>query len=262
VTSTAGRARSFSAWASDYDRFRPDYPDALFDEIAARLALPERPLVVDLGAGTGRAALAMAERGWRVTAVEPGLPMLDVLRSRATDDGLLVATVEASAESTGLNPSSAELATAAQAYHWFVARASLTEMARIVRGGGGIALFWNVRDAERSSLLQDYHALLNRYGIGDDQHSAGPLRQTRDEIASIRAFDEPAFFQVRHASTMQPREFIGLAFTSSYIRALGHDAQARLHDELAPLVERHAAREPLLTIPYTVDCWVATRRDP
>ena len=262
MTSTAGRARSFDAWAADYDRYRPDYPAALFAEIAVRLRLPARPLVVDLGAGTGRAALAMAERGWRVTAVEPGRPMLDLLRSRATNVGLLVATVEASAESTGLNPSSADLATAAQAYHWFDAQASLTEMARIVRGGGGIALFWNVRDSERSALLQDYHTLLGRYGIGDDQHSAGPVRETRDEIASIGAFDEPEFLQVRHASLMQPREFIGLAFTSSYIRALADDAQARLHEELVPLVERHAAGAQHLTIPYTVDCWVATRRGP
>jgi SAM-dependent methyltransferase len=262
MTGTASRARSFDAWAADYDRFRPDYPDALFDEIAMRLRLPARPRVVDLGAGTGRAALAMAGRGWRVTAVEPGRPMLDLLRSRAADAGLNVAPVEASAESTGLDPSSADLATAAQAYHWFDAQASLTEMARIVRGGGGIALFWNVRDADRSSLLQDYHGLLHRYGIGDDQHSAGPVRATRDEIAFIGAYDEPAFFQVRHASTMQPREFIGLAFTSSYIRALDDDAQARLQDELAQLVERHAAGEQHLTIPYTVDCWIATRSAP
>lgn len=34
---TSALARSFDAWAPDYDRYRPGYPDALFDEIAARL---------------------------------------------------------------------------------------------------------------------------------------------------------------------------------------------------------------------------------
>jgi SAM-dependent methyltransferase len=257
-----GRARSFDGWAADYDRYRPDYPIALFGEVTIRLGLPPRPLVVDLGAGTGRAALAMAERGWRVTAVEPGRAMLDVLRSRAANEGVLIATVQGSAEATGLDPSSADLVTAAQAYHWFDAHASLTEMARIVRGGGGIALFWNVRDAERSALVQEYHALLKRYGIGDDERCTGPVRETRREIASIGAFDEPEFFQVPHAVSMQPHEFIGLSFTASYIRELADDVQARLRDELAPLVERHAAGRPHLTIPYTVDCWIATRRGP
>ena len=73
------RARGFDAWAVEYDRYRPGYPEELFLTIAERLSLPKPPLVVDLGAGTGRATLAMAELGWRVTAVEPGRRMLDLL---------------------------------------------------------------------------------------------------------------------------------------------------------------------------------------
>ena len=88
------RARGFDAWAGDYDRFRPGYPDELFDAIAAQLTLPRIPHVVDVGAGTGRASLAMASLGWRVTAVEPGKPMLDVLRGRAANEGLLISTVQ------------------------------------------------------------------------------------------------------------------------------------------------------------------------
>ena len=70
------RARGFDAWAGEYDRFRPGYPDELFGTIAARLGLPERPLVVDLGAGTGRAALAMAERGWQIDPASPEVQAL------------------------------------------------------------------------------------------------------------------------------------------------------------------------------------------
>ncbi|HEX2141364.1 MAG TPA: class I SAM-dependent methyltransferase, partial [Candidatus Limnocylindria bacterium] len=150
------RARGFDAWADEYDRFRPGYPDELFGTVATQLGLPAHPLVVDLGAGTGRAALAMAERGWRVTAVEPGRPMLDLLRAAASDAGLLVATVQAPAEATGLDPASADLVTAAQAFHWFDKDAALTEIARITKPGGGVALFWNMRDAARSPFLADY----------------------------------------------------------------------------------------------------------
>jgi SAM-dependent methyltransferase len=259
---TQGRARSFDAWAADYDRYRPPYPDALFDEIASRLRLPVSPSVVDLGAGTGRAALAMAERGWRVTAVEPGRQMIDVMRNRASNDGLLLAMVQASAEATGLDPASADLATAAQAYHWFDATAALTEMARIVRGGGGIALFWNIRDANRSGLVADYHALLARYGIQSAEHTAGPMRQTGVEIAAMGAFETPESFQVWHAVPMRPQDFMRLAFTASYVRELPSDAQARFRAELEPLVEGHAAGSPYLPVPYTVDCWIAKRRGP
>src|SRR5215212_6850036 len=111
------RARGFDAWAGEYDRYRPGYPQELFDAIAQRLPLPRHPLVVDLGAGTGRASLAMAAIGWRVTAVEPGKPMLDMLRARAADEGLLISTLQASAEQTGLDAASVDLVTAAQSFH-------------------------------------------------------------------------------------------------------------------------------------------------
>jgi ubiquinone/menaquinone biosynthesis C-methylase UbiE len=170
--------------------------------------------------------------------------------------------VQASAEATGLDPASADLATAAQAYHWFDATVALTEMARIVRGGGGIALFWNVRDAERSPLVADYHALLERFGIRSGEHSAGPIRQTAREIASIGAFEPAESFQVRHEAPMRPQEFIGLAFTASYVRELTPEKQAKFHSELVPLVESHAAGSTVLAVPYTVDCWIAKRRGP
>src|SRR3954452_8071391 len=66
------RSRSFDAWALDYDKFRPTYPQAVFDHIAARLVLPDDASVADLGAGTGKAARQMARRGWLVMAIEPG----------------------------------------------------------------------------------------------------------------------------------------------------------------------------------------------
>jgi SAM-dependent methyltransferase len=255
------RARSFDAWASDYDRYRPDYPDALFDQIAARLMLPTAPHVADLGAGTGRATLAMAERGWHVTAVEPGRPMLDILRTRAADAGLLVATVQAPAEQTGLGPSTVDLATAAQAFHWFDAPAALAEMARVVRPGGGVALFWNVRDVDASRLLADYDALLGRFGVTADRHRAGPDPATGAAIRAAAAFGDPEFLQVRHMATMSPQAFIGLAFTSSYVRVLDADDQDRLADELAALVEREAGAAATLEVPYITDCWIAGRKD-
>ena len=52
---TLERGRSFDAWAGEYDRYRPTYPDELFELISRALSLPRWPLVVDLGAGTGRA---------------------------------------------------------------------------------------------------------------------------------------------------------------------------------------------------------------
>ncbi len=209
------RARGFDAWAGDYDRYRPTYPDELFDVIAQRLPIPRQPQVVDLGAGTGRASLAMAERGWRVTAVEPGKPMLDQLRGRAANQGLLISTVQATAEETGLDLASADLVTAAQAFHWFDKDRALGEAARILKPSGGLALFWNVRDAERSPFLADYGELLRditnddagRYESGLAEATGLPDETRKAIEAHAVAFEEPQLTQLRHELTDDRRRF-------------------------------------------------------
>jgi hypothetical protein len=88
------------------------------------------------------------------------------------------------------------------------------------------------------------------------------MRKTAAEIAAVGAFEPAESFQVRHEAPMRPQEFVGLAFTASYVRQLAPEKQAAFHDELLPLVERHAAGSSALTVPYTVDCWIARRRGP
>jgi SAM-dependent methyltransferase len=267
MTAATDRARSFDAWAPDYDRYRPSYPTELFKLIASKLQLPRPPLVVDLGAGTGRATLAMAELGWRVTAVEPGGPMLDILRTRATDTGLLVATVQAHAEETGLDPASVDLATVAQAFHWFDKARAVDEMARIVRPGGGVALFWNVRDESRSEFVAAYHALLEaEFGDADSGRYLQAGRATGRD-ATRKAFDGMASFErlelseLSHDLTMSADEFVGMAFTASYVRSLDADDQARFRDRIVDLLTQHGMTAGTFSVPYRIDLWTARRSD-
>ncbi|HEX6128607.1 MAG TPA: class I SAM-dependent methyltransferase [Candidatus Limnocylindria bacterium] len=260
------RARAFDTYAGEYDRFRPGYPEELFEAIADRLALPQRPVVVDLGAGTGRASLVMAELGWRVTAVEPGRPLLDILRGAATNAGLLISTVQAGAEETGLDPHSADLVTAAQAFHWFDKDRALPEMARILKPGGGVALFWNVRDGERSPFLADYADLLARHaaaGADTGRYEAiGRDETARAFEAHAAAFEAPELVHLHQDVQMTDEQFIGMAFTASYVRVgMPPDVQDRFRIELAGLLGRHGLNDGRpFPVPYRIDLWIARRR--
>jgi ubiquinone/menaquinone biosynthesis C-methylase UbiE len=192
--------------------------------------------------------------------------MLDVLGARAADAGLTVECVQATAEATGLEAVSFNLATAAQAFHWFDKAAALAEMARIVRPGGGIALFWNVRDEERSAFVADYHRILERYGgVAEGKYlqagrSSG-RSATRDAITSADGFEAPQLHELQHELPATANGFIGMAFTASYIRALDPETQDRFRAETLELLTRHGHRgdEPF-AIPYRVDLWTARRR--
>jgi len=248
------------------DAYLPIYPDPLFELLSRELRLPERPLVVDVGAGTGRASLAMTRLRWHVAAVDPDGPALDVLRARAAAEGLEVATVEATAEETGLDAASVDLATAAHSFHWFNKRAALAEMARITRPGGGVALFWNVRDRDRSPFVAGYQRILDRYGVAkrlslEAERASG--RATREALAGAEGLDSPRLHHVRHEMAMRSDDFIELSFAPSFVRAFSSERQDVFRADVIELLAQHDFDgEAPVIIPYRIDCWIATRSTP
>lgn len=256
------RSRAFDAWALDYDRYRPTYPQEMFEYIAARFALPADARVADLGAGTGKAARQMARRGWHVIAVEPGEGMLGVLRARAAEEGLEIEARLASAEETGLDGASVDLATAAQAYHWFDKPRAVTEMARIVRPGGGVALFWNAPAVPRSDFLAEEVELLARYVPEGhvDRHDNG-AHDPPEAIAESDLFMADGWIEFSHERMLSADDFVALTFTASQVQLFVDDAvKDQFRAELRELIARHFGDQPV-ALPYDTSLFLTQRTE-
>lgn len=139
------RAQSFDRTADEYERTRPDYPDAILDD----LPIPPRGTVVDIGAGTGKLTRVLARRYERVIAVEP----LDGMRAVLERAVPGVAALKGTAEELPLPDGSADGVFAAQAFHWFRKDVALPEIARVLRPGGVFAVVWNGPDEGRVNPL-------------------------------------------------------------------------------------------------------------
>jgi SAM-dependent methyltransferase len=70
----------FDDVAEAYDRARPTYPAAVFDDLAALTGLRPGARLVEIGCGPGKATLALAERGYAVTCIELGARMAALAR--------------------------------------------------------------------------------------------------------------------------------------------------------------------------------------
>jgi SAM-dependent methyltransferase len=133
VTSSGRFKDHFSEISAAYAAHRPSYPAALVDFLA-RLA-PARRLAWDAGCGSGQLSVLLAGVFERVVATDASPEQI----GRATSH----ARVEyrcARAEASGLPERAADLATAAQAVHWFDLPAYYAEVRRVVRPGGIVAL--------------------------------------------------------------------------------------------------------------------------
>lgn len=122
-----------------YARVRPRYPTAIFDEIAAYGRLGPGSRVLEIGCGTGQATLDLAERGYRVVAVELGARLAAAARS-VLDGHPAVAVVNADFESWPLPEEPFDAVVVATAFHWLDPATRVGRATDALRPGGTLAI--------------------------------------------------------------------------------------------------------------------------
>jgi SAM-dependent methyltransferase len=126
----------FSGFADLYDANRPSAPDRL-GPVLARYAGVQRPVVVDLGSGTGLSSRWAAGWAARVIGVEPNDDMRAVAAAHGSPNIEYRAGVS---HDTGLADDSADVVLVVQAMHWMEPTSTHDEVARILRPGGVLAI--------------------------------------------------------------------------------------------------------------------------
>ena len=143
----------FSRQATDYARFRPQYPHALFRFIA--VTAPNDQLALDCATGNGQAAVALAEFFQKVIALDASGEQI----ARAQPNEQVEYRV-APAESTGLPAHSVAAITVAQALHWFELEAFYAEARRVLQPHGVLAVWaynYLLLSPEVDPLVRRFH---------------------------------------------------------------------------------------------------------
>lgn len=140
---SAGRAgvnlgRTFETVAASYDEVRPRYPDELYALVASATGPLAGQRVLDVAAGSGIASRALHERGARVVAMDPGLPLLRRLQGHRLPIPLVAGVAEALPFATA----SFDIVCCATAWHWVDADVAVGQIRRVVRSGGHLAVWW------------------------------------------------------------------------------------------------------------------------
>ena len=124
----------FSKQSTFYARFRPDYPDELFQYLAS--LTPENELAWDCGTGSGQAAVGLSSYFDKVIATDASSQQIANAKKAPN-----IEYRSARAEASGLVANSVDLITVAQALHWFDLDGFFREADRVLKPGGILAVW-------------------------------------------------------------------------------------------------------------------------
>jgi SAM-dependent methyltransferase len=227
----------FTGRVEDYARYRPDYPPQLLDLLRRECGLTEDTVVADVGSGTGILARLFLDNGNRVIAVEPNDEMRRAGESLLWEHGRFE-SVTGTAEATTLPPSSVDLITAGQAFHWFAPTPARKEFARVLRPGGRVVLVWNDRRKHGAPLQVAYEKLLETYATDYAEVEHG----RKGSLENIRSFFAPNPVHVATFDNKQVLDYDGLVGrlrSSSYVPAQRQSGHHEMLDELQRIFREH-----------------------
>jgi SAM-dependent methyltransferase len=257
----------FGEVAEQYDRARPDYPPELFDDVLAFARFGGGDRVLEVGAGTGKATVALGASGVTVVALEPSPEMAAVARRRcAALDRVVV--VERGFEEWSRTDGAAEVASyavvaAAQSWHWIDPTVRLAMARAALRDGGAVGLFWNqpsYPDARLRRAIDDAYRELapgvdGRFASGSPRVSDGQ-QLALDELAASELFDDFHVREYRRAFGYDRASYTELLGTHSDHRLLDDDRRLRLLDRVGGLVGDAGG----MTVEYLTTLALARRR--
>jgi len=237
---------TFEEVAELYDRARPGYPAALFDDLAVLAPLPAAARILEIGCGTGQATIALAERGYRVMSIELGEELAAVARRKlaAFPD---VEVINADFETWEAPLADFDAVVSFTAFHWIDPALKFKKSASLLRDGGALAVVETEHalppdgDSIFTEMQEDYAAVLPDVQADGPKHpdAVGDLC---DEIEASGFFHDAVAHSYLWDVVYTADAYVAVLETYSPHRALDGATRKRLHDRLRSRIEARPER--------------------
>ena len=227
--------QTFDRAARLYDRARPGYPEALFDDLIALAGLTPGDHLLEVGCATGRATRPLARRGFRITCVELGAELAAAARQNLAEWPVEVVQGQFEewppAESYGLVYS-------ATAWHWIDPGLRYPLAWQALRPGGHLAIWaaGHVFPAGGDPFFEQIQDIYDEIGEGQPPGQGRPrpgeLPDDRAEIEASGLFEVIAVRHYDWERVYQAEEYIELLDTFSGHLAMAEWKRKRLYGEI------------------------------
>ena len=212
-----GRRVTFGTVAELYDRVRPTYPDAVFDDIAELAGLERGSRVVEIGPGPGKATSELVRRGYAVTGVELSADLAAIARRNVPDAEIVVADFEEwEPDAAGF-----DAICAFAAFHWISPELRYAKTARLLKPGGALAVVHgtHVLPTDGDPFFAEVQEAYDAAVPHPDNRAPGPPEevgsQFGDEFLASGVFERVEERRHLQSLTFSADTFVGLLGTFS-----------------------------------------------
>lgn len=243
----------FNGVADIYDKYRPSYPQALFDFFNSDIGMNRSDTVADIGSGTGILTNKLLDICKLVYAVEPNNDMRKIAEINLSSRNNFV-SIPASAEATTLHKQSVDYVTAAQSFHWFDKIAFKTECRRILKRNGRVILIWNCRD-EENEMVQAIDSISRKFCPDFSGSSCGMRGAKSPDDYKDFFIGNYLTHSFSNPITFNKERFLGLHLSASYCPKKNDENYSKYIDSLLDFFELHC-KNGLLTLKNNTRCYI------
>ncbi|MHB8382289.1 MAG: class I SAM-dependent methyltransferase [Candidatus Binataceae bacterium] len=232
----------FESTVPYYARFRPRYPAALFELIAARRGLDGRGRLLDLGCGPGFIAIAMAPYFAEVVGIDPEPAMLAAAQHEAHLAGVALTLAAGSSQTLSRELGEFKMATMGRSSHWMDRDATLAALDTIIEPGGTVALLGErLLDASENGWRAAWDIVSRKYAEprASRRHWTNPAWERHETVVRRSPFSRIDLVALTGRRTSNIEELIGRAYSmsSTSVAVLGDRREAFERELRAALLE-------------------------
>lgn len=227
--------QTFDRAAGLYDQARPEYPEALVDDLIALAGLTPDDHLLEVGCATGLATRPLARRGFRITCIELGTELAAVARQNLAEWPVQV--VQGSFEEWQPYERYG-LVYAATAWHWIDPDLRYLRAWQALRPGGHLAIWGagHVFPVGGDPFFDEIQDIYDEIGEGrppgQGQPRPGELPDDRAEIEATGLFEVIAVRHYDWERVYHAEEYIELLDTFSGHLAMADWKRKRLYGEI------------------------------
>jgi SAM-dependent methyltransferase len=253
-------SQMFNLTADYYDRYRPSYPGEIVNTLIDKAKINEKSIILEIGAGSGKATELLAGINCTITCVDPGADLVRRGNDRFKDFPKIKFSC-ARYEEFESSADTYDLICAFQAFHWVPQPIGYRKCAHELKDIGFLALVWNMYVTYDNDLDKELLQISSKYGGFADFVSEEKCKERITAV--VKSIDDSALFnkvEVYKHFWEQPYtadDYFGFCLTGNSFVQKSDEEKKSAYDDICKLAEKHGG---MIVRPYSCVLYLTSKR--